>query len=99
MSSILYKFFEKTPYGAIYDAFTQNKEKKKEQFADGEGSSLVSLSSSITWLIMVVGALYLTRRCTGKIQLIHILFILFCPCYLLCYIIYMLVAHDFCNIL
>ena len=99
MSSILYKFFEKTPYGAIYDAFTQNKEKKKEQFAETESISLLTVGGSFTWLIMMVGALYLLRRCTGKFDAIHVLFILFCPWYLLCYIIYMLVAHDFCNIL
>lgn len=98
MSSILYKLFEKTPYGAVYNAFTQNKEKNKEQFTN-DNVVKSTLSWFMPWIIMVIASLYLLRRCTGRFDPIHILFIIFCPCYLLCYIIYMLVAHNFCNIL
>lgn len=99
MSNILYKLFEKTPYGAIYDSFT-NKKAEKEKFTtdDSNFSQGQMLFGSISWFVQVLVALYLLHRCTGKFDAIHILFIIFCPCYLLCYIIYMLVAHNFCNI-
>ena len=98
MSSILYKLFEKTPYGAIYDAFTQKKDKREKFTSEDDGFGFI-ISGSISWFIMVVAAFYLLHRCTGKFDIIHVLFILCCPCYLCCYIIYMLVSNNFCNIL
>jgi len=98
MSNILYKLFEKTPYGAIYDTFV-NKKYKRENFSETETISQGQMFfGSISWFVQVLIALYLLHRCTGRFDPVHLLFIILCPCYLFCYIIYMLVAHNFCNI-
>lgn len=105
MSSILYKLFEKTPYGAIYDQLSQNKKTNDEFGANVDNigtdntSNVISFGGSLFWFITTLGALYVLFKCAGKLDPIHVLFIIFCPCFLPCYIIYMLVVNNFCNIL